>query len=43
MTEENNGNKEKSGEPTLEELLAKCTDESRHEEYFSRPMGKELL
>ncbi|WP_373895202.1 AbrB/MazE/SpoVT family DNA-binding domain-containing protein [Virgibacillus natechei] len=25
--------------PTLEELLAKCTPENSHEEYFSKPMG----
>lgn len=29
--------------PTLEELLAKCTSENPHEEYFSKPMGRELL
>lgn len=30
-------------DPTLEELLAQVTDENRHEEYFSKPMGRELL
>lgn len=28
---------------SLEELLAQVTDENRHEEYFSKPMGRELL
>ncbi|WP_244853006.1 AbrB/MazE/SpoVT family DNA-binding domain-containing protein [Bacillus sp. J14TS2] len=30
-------------DPTLEELLDRITDENRHEEYFKRPMGRELL
>lgn len=28
---------------SLEELLAQVTDENRHEEYFSKPLGRELL
>lgn len=31
------------GEETLEQLLAQITDENRHEEYFGKPMGRELL
>lgn len=30
-------------DPTLEELLEGITEENRHEEYFKRPMGRELL
>lgn len=29
--------------PTLDELLAQCTPDKRHEEFFSTPMGRELL
>lgn len=28
---------------TLEELLEKCTGENPHEEYFSVPVGKEII
>jgi len=30
-------------EPTLDELLAGITEDNKHEEYFSKPMGRELL
>jgi len=32
----------KSG-PSLEELLAQCSPENAHDEYFSEPYGAELL
>lgn len=47
MSKENNKEKskpsEKSKPPTLEELLAKCTDNNNHEEFFRVPIGRELL
>ncbi|MCT1902971.1 AbrB/MazE/SpoVT family DNA-binding domain-containing protein [Oceanobacillus sojae] len=31
------------GDPTLDELLSQVTEENKHEEYFAKSMGKELL